>query len=80
MDVTSISAARAVASDLVREGMRSILSGQQRQSPRPRGSGALCRCHAAEREAQMAVTFSAWGPFGPWVTSNSTRCASSSER
>ena len=29
---------------------------------------------------QIARTFSACGPFGPWVTSNSTRWFSSSER
>ena len=34
----------------------------------------------SDRSDQSGRTASACGPLGPWVTSNSTRCASSSER
>ncbi len=41
---------------------------------------ARIRSRGSDGADQIARTFSACGPFWPWVTSNSTRCASSSER
>src|SRR6478735_3385083 len=40
------------------------------------GCAAFGKALAAMRQA-MTLTFSAWGPFWPWVMSNSTFCPSS---
>jgi hypothetical protein len=56
---------RAVSDDV---GPRAAIEAEQKP-PAPYGAGGFC-CVV---ETQIAWTWSACGPFGPWVVWNSTR-------
>ena len=73
MEVTLSSAARRRASDRVRERMGPIVSGAAHGRAPDRSVGGSGDAVSSRASAQMALTFSACGPLGPWVMSNSTR-------